>query len=127
VKVNANTFYYIWSIYGDTPEAEVRASGTNETLVVAAATVENFNTIQANTEVAEDTEDAEEETVGKGASLKNEYSNVDQLSDDELSENLLASSDESEDDDKVNMHCHFKNFTLHNQWDGEVVDESQGL
>ena len=85
------------------------------TTTVATATVEN--------EVQVDAEVAEGETAGM-----NESTNVDDFSDDELSENLLAeSSDESEDDDKVDMNCRFNNFTLHDEWDDEAVNESQGF
>jgi hypothetical protein len=80
-----------------------------------AATEENE--VQVNTEVAE----------GEAAG-NNESSDVDKLSDNELSENLLAScDDESGGDDKVDMNCRFKNFTLHDEWDGKAVDKSQGF
>jgi hypothetical protein len=116
-KVNSNTFKFIWAIYSGTAEAEVRASGFDEVDVTTTVAATEEIEVQIDTEVAE----------GEAAG-NNESSDVDELSDDELSENLLVSSDdESGGDDKVDMNCHFKNFTLHDEWDGEAVDKSQGF
>ena len=131
-KVDSNTFKFIWAIYSGTPEPEVCASGFDEAIVAVTATVENeIQLEEAEVEVVE--EEIAVAVAGEEVAVAEEETDlVDDLSDDEISENLLAtSSDESEEedeeDDTVDVHCRFTNFTLHDEWDGEAVNKSQGF
>ena len=109
-KVNANTFNFVYSIFSGEPEAGNGCDGDDD-------------------EVKDDEVDHRKSTVKDNASTE---SSVDNSSDEE-SKNLLDASDEeeldgSEGDDKVRaMHGRFSNFKLHDEWDGDVIDESQGF